>query len=170
MIERLSLGLFSLVLAAFWFADLNVGAQQPPPISKTYIFSQASCPPVDPGQIRHVPLGASVQVQLPGNHAPNGKWQFVEPLPKNLKAKSARIINSKDRIPGLDAIYIFTFTAVLPGPATITMRATPPLSITYPDLTNSDPIMCPHPENGQQTYKLETLKYDLIVDFPLRPK
>jgi hypothetical protein len=165
MIERLfRVGFFSLVLAGVWFADLSARAQQPPPISKTYILSQATCPPVDPAQITKVPLGATVQVQLPGNHAPKGKWQFIEPLPKNLKAKSARIINSKDRIPGLDAIYIFNFTAVLPGPATITMRATPPISVTYPDLKNPDRVMCPHPENGEPTYKLETLKFYLIVD------
>lgn len=164
MIERLlRLGLFSLVPAALWFAHPSARAQQPPPISKTYILSQATCPPVDPGQITKVPLGATVQVQLPGNHAPQGKWQF-EPLPKNIKAKSARIINSKDRIPGLDAIYIFTFTAILPGPATITMRATPLITVTYPDLKNADPVMCPHEENGEPTYKLDTLKFYLVVD------
>ena len=154
------------VVGASSHVYLDIAAQQPPPVSKTYIFSQASCPPIDPGQIVHVPQGATVQVQLPGNRAPEGKWEFVAPFPKNMKLTSVKTIDSKDRIPGLDAIYIFNFTAALAGPATINMRATPPLSVTYPNLKNPDPVMCPRPQNGptEQTYKLETLTYYLIVD------
>jgi len=171
MFERLlRTGSLCIVLAVSGPAHLNVTTQQPPPVSKTYILSQATClaNPV------HVPLGAIVQVQLPGNHAPKGKWEFVAPFPKNLKLTSVKIIDSKGRIPGLDAIYIFNFSAAFGGPATITMRATPPISVTYPNLKNPDPIKCPTPtptpQNGQQTYKLETLNYYLIVDLAARPK
>ena len=161
MFERLlRTGSLCTVLAVSGLAHLNVTTQQPPPVSKTYILSQATCL-ANPA---HVPLGANVQVQLPGNRAPKGKWEFVAPFPKNLKLTSVKIIDSKGRIPGLDAIYIFNFTAALGGPATITMRATPPISVTYPDLKNPDRVMCPHPENGEPTYKLETLKFYLIVD------
>ncbi|PYU98031.1 MAG: hypothetical protein DMG10_29345, partial [Acidobacteria bacterium] len=97
MFERLlRTGLLCIVLAVSGLAHLNVTTQQPPPVSKTYILSQATClaNPV------HVPLGAIVQVQLPGNHAPKGKWEFVAPFPKNLKLTSVKIIDSKGRIPG----------------------------------------------------------------------
>jgi Chagasin family peptidase inhibitor I42 len=166
MIERLlRVGLLSIAMAAVWLAHLAATAQQTPPVSKTYILSQATCPPADPKLAAHVPTGATVQVQLPGNRAPNGKWELVAPFPNNLKMVSSKIIDSKARIPGLDAVYIFNFTATAPGKATITMRATPALIIKYPNLKNPDPVMCPRPQNGaEQTYKLDTLSYSLIVD------
>lgn len=152
------------VAAASSHVCLKIAAQQPPPVSKAYIFSQASCPPGNPAQAVQVPLGASIQVQLPGNRAPNGKWEFVAPFPGNVKLISSKVIDSKDRIPGLDSIYIFNFIVTSRGAAIITMRATPAISVTYPNLKIPDQVKCPQPQSGTaQTYKLETLKYYLNV-------
>src|SRR5436190_18972989 len=100
MFERLlRTGSLCIVLAVAGLSHLTVTTQQPPPVSKTYILSQATClaNPV------HVPLGAIVQVQLPGNRAPNGTWEVVAPCPTALTLTPVKTIDSTGRIPGIDA-------------------------------------------------------------------
>jgi len=133
-VRLLSLGLLAAVLALVGGAP---GAQsQAPPISKTYIFTQAIClpppapppgsPPLTaapPGTCtpQTVPVGAAVQVQLPGTPS---QWSVARL--SNIEGGAWKVIPDPLRIAGTSEIYIFSFTATQAGPATITLRESPP--------------------------------------------
>lgn len=128
-VRRLSCGLTAAVLAIVGGA--HSAKSQEPPISKTYIFSQAIClpPPAPaPGTCipQTVPLGAAIQVQLPGTPS---RWTVVrlsnvegdgQPIP------DPKVIPNPLRIAGTSEIYIFNFRATTAGPAVVTFQESPP--------------------------------------------
>ena len=118
----------------------QVAESQEPSISKTYIFSQAIClpPPTPPPSAtgspqpvtsaapgicitQTVPAGAALQVQLPGTPS---RWSVVRLI--NAEGGEWRVIPDPLRIAGTSEIYIFSFTAMKAGPATITLQESPP--------------------------------------------
>ena len=137
-VRRLSYGLLVAVLAIV--GGPQVATSQEPPISKTYIFSQAIClpPPTPPPSAtgspqpaasptpgicitQIVPVGAALQVQLPGTPS---RWSVVRLI--NVEGGEWRVIPDPLRIAGTGEIYIFSFTATRAGPATITLQESPP--------------------------------------------
>lgn len=154
--RMLRLGLISISLGVLWLANLAVTAQQPPPLSKTYILSQAICQPSLMIQCmpQQVPRGASVQIQLPGNQLPDKPPQWtVGPL-SNVTLGRVEVIQSPGRIPDTNVVYLFSFATDKPGQATITMQAKPPLKVVYPGASPSE----------ARTFVLDTLTYNLIVE------
>ena len=129
-VGRLSGGLVAAVLAIV--SGASSAKAQEPPISKTYIFSQAIClpPPTPPSAAapapgicvtQTVPVGAAVQVQLPG--APS-RWRVVGLI--GVEGGEWKVIPDPLRIAGTSEIYIFSFTATKAGQATITLQESPP--------------------------------------------
>jgi len=130
-----SFGLMAAVLALMGGA--HWAKSQAPPISKTYILTQAIClpppapPPGSPPPTaapppgtcapQTVPVGAAVQVQLPGTPS---RWSVVRLI--NLNGGELKVIPDPLRISGTSEIYIFNFTAGIAGPAEITLRESPP--------------------------------------------
>ena len=118
----------------------HVAQSQEPPISHTYIFSQAIClpPPAPPRSAtgspppeaspapgicatQTVPVGAALQVQLPGTPS---RWSVVRLI--NVEGGQWKVIPDPLRITGTSEIYIFSFTATKAGPAAITLQESPP--------------------------------------------
>lgn len=129
-VGRLSGGLVAAVLAIVGGAPS--GKAQEPPISTTYIFSQAIClpPPTLPPAAapapgicatQTVPLGAAVQVQLPGTPS---RWRVVGLT--GVEGGEWKVIPDPLRIVGTSEIYIFSFTATKAGQARITVQESPP--------------------------------------------
>jgi hypothetical protein len=149
------LGLIGITLSVLWLANLAVTAQQPP-VSKTYILSQAICQPSLMIQCmpQQVPRGASVQIQLPGNQVPGAPPQWSVASVANVTAGRVDVIPSAGRIPDTNVMYLFSFATDQPGQATITMQAKPPLRIVYPGASPSE----------TRTFVLDTLTYNLIVE------
>jgi hypothetical protein len=150
--RTLRLGLIGITLSVLWLANLAMTAQQPP-VSKTYILSQAICQPslMIHCMPQQVPRGASVQIQLPGN-APPAQWSVGSV--SNVTAGRVEVIPNADRIPDTNVMYLFSFTTDQPGQATITMQAKPPLKVVYPGASSSE----------ARTFVLDTLTYTLIVE------
>ena len=136
--RRLSCGLMTAVLAMVGGAPS--AKSQEPPISTTYIFSQAIClpPPTPPPPAagspppaalpapgicitQTVPIGAALQVQLPGTPS---RWSVVGLIA--VEGGEWKVIPDPLRIAGTSEIYIFSFTATKAGPATITLQESPP--------------------------------------------
>ena len=154
--RTLRFGLIMVALVVLWLATLAVTAQQPPPVSKTYILSQAICQPSLMIQCmpQQVPRGASVQIQLPGNQLPGAPAQWSVGSVSNVTAGAVVVIPNTKRIPDTNVMYLFSFTTDQPGVATITMRAQPPLKIVYPAVSGSE----------ARTFVLDKLTYNLIVE------
>jgi len=152
----LRLGLIGVALGVLWLANLVVTAQQPPPVSKTYILSQAICQPSLMVQCvpQQVPRSASVQIQLPGNQLPGAPPQWSVGSVSNVKAAGVEMLPSAGRIPGTNVIYLFSFATDQPGQATITMQAKPPLRVVYPGASPSE----------AHTFVLDKLTYNLVVE------
>lgn len=152
--RTLRLALIIVALVVLWLASLAVTAQQPPPVSKTYILSQAICQPSLMIQCmpQQVPRGASVQIQLPGNQLTPPQWSVSSV--SNVTAGAVGVIPNAKRIPDTNVMYLFSFATDQPGVATITMRAQPPLKIVYPAVAGSE----------ARTFVLDKLTYNLIVE------
>lgn len=102
---------------------------------RPYVFTQTS-----QGRLADVPVGALVQVQLPGDPS---VWRIrhvsaedrQEGLPPttrprlvpNVVGRAASIIPSPGRIPGSESIYQFDFVVRAPGMTTIVLQADPPV-------------------------------------------
>lgn len=153
--RMLRLGLIGITLSVLWLANLAVTAQQPP-VSKTYILSQAICQPSLMIQCmpQQVPRGASVQIQLPGNQLPGEQAQWSVGSVSNVTPGRVEVIPNPGRIPDTNVMYLFSFATDQPGQATITMQAKPPLKVVYPGATPSE----------TRTFVLDTLTYNLIVE------
>ena len=153
--RMLRLGLIGITLIVLWLANLGVTAQQPP-LSKTYILSQAICQPSLMIQCmpQQVPRGASVQIQLPGNQPPGAQAQWSVGSVANVTAGRVEVIPNAGRIPDTNVMYLFSFATDQPGQATITMQAKPPLKVVYPGASPSQ----------SRTFVLDTLTYNLIVE------
>lgn len=128
MFVMVAVGMASIGLAQ------SARLQDPPPISRTYILTQAICLPrptpsgvpapaasTTPCQLQIVPLQATAQVQLPGTPS---RWSVVES--PGFARGDAKIIQSQGRIAGTSEIYLFNFTAAQKGPGKITLKETPP--------------------------------------------
>jgi hypothetical protein len=153
--RTLRLGLIGISLGVLWLANLAVTAQQPP-VSKTYILSQAICQPSLMIQCmpQQVPRGTSVQIQLPGNQLPGAPNQWSVGSVFNVTPGRVEVIPNPGRIPDTNLMYLFSFATDQPGQATITMQAKPPLKIVYPGASPSE----------THAFVLDTLTYNLIVE------
>jgi len=117
-VRLLRLGLMAAVLALVGGAP---GAQSqappaPPPGSPPFTAAPpGTCAP------QTVPVGAAVQVQLPGTPS---QWSVARL--SNIEGGAWKVIPDPLRIAGTSEIYIFSFTATQAGPATITLQEYPP--------------------------------------------
>lgn len=136
---RVSFGVAAAVLVMMGGA--HSAKSQEPPISKTYILSQAIClpPPTPPPSVtgspppapspapgtciaQTVPLGAAIQVQLPGTPS---RWTVVRLSNVEGDGPDPNVIPNPLRIAGTSEIYIFSFRATTAGPAAIIFQESP---------------------------------------------
>lgn len=131
-----SIGFVGILAAAVGFAAIDPPAPTPPPISHTYVLTQANClPPQGDAtglcKAQEVPVGAGIEIQLPGTPA---IWTLVSASPNLTPTGTVRLPNP-GRITGTGELFGWDFAAVRAGNATVVLREFPPTISTTPSGT-----------------------------------
>jgi len=130
------------LVAAAWPA---VSGQ--PPLRNIYVVTQAYClAPQAPAPARRcrdqeLPIGATLEVQLPGTPSVWTVWA----VPPTLEATGSKKLPSPNRVEGTSEVYIFTFKAARAGTTNLVFKETPPLL--------SEPAFC-QPQCGSFTFRV----------------